>query len=143
VIRVQRTMTVRRPAEAVVDYLRDFSRTEQWDPGTVSCVREDDGPPREGARWHNVSQFRGRRTELTYRLTTSQDRRLVFTGENRTAETTDDLTFRTVDGGTEVTYRATIRFKGLAALAGPFLRKEFERLGDEIVRTLPRAVEHP
>src|SRR5687768_8175715 len=41
---VERTFTVASSPEGVVEYLRDFARTEQWDPGTVSCTRLDDGP---------------------------------------------------------------------------------------------------
>lgn len=139
-IHVERTMTVSRPLPEVVAYLSDFTHTQDWDPGTVSCERTGEGPVEAGATWHNVSEFRGRRTELTYRLTTFEENRLVFTGENKTVEAADDLTFSTTGVETLITYRARIRFKGAAALAGPFLRREFERLGDEITRTLPKAV---
>jgi len=48
---------------------------------------------------------------------------------------------RPVAGGTSVTYHADIDFPGVAALAGPFLRGELERLGDKIVESMPRAIE--
>ncbi len=136
-VTVERTFTVPKPVETVVDYLKDFSRTEEWDPGTVTCTRLDEGPLGEGSTWKNLSTFRGRTTELTYRLVRLEPAHLTFVGENKTATSTDDLTFTTVEGGTRVTYRADIAFHGLAALAGPFLRGEFERLGDEITRRMP------
>ena len=63
-IRINRTFTVGKPAPEVIDYLKDFARAEEWDPGTVSCQRIDAGPLRVGSSLANVSEFRGRRTEL-------------------------------------------------------------------------------
>jgi carbon monoxide dehydrogenase subunit G len=139
-IRVTRTLAVPYPPRKVVAYLADFAHAVDWDPGTVSCERLGEGPLAEGSRWHNVTDFRGRRSELTYRLDTYAPGRLVFSGVSRTAETTDDLTFTEGAGSTLITYQAKIRFKGLRSLASPVLKREFERLGDEITVTMPKAV---
>ncbi|MEE4546333.1 SRPBCC family protein [Streptomyces sp. V4-01] len=139
-VHVSRSFTVNRPLPDVVAYLADFGHAVDWDPGTQECVRTaGQGAPVEGARWRNVSVFRGRRTELDYTLDRREERRVTFTGVNKTAHSTDDFVFETSGGGTRVTYSATVRFQGLARLADPFLRKEFERLGDEVTRTLPQA----
>ncbi|MFF3448410.1 SRPBCC family protein [Streptomyces sp. NPDC002667] len=141
-IEVERTLTLRHPLPDVVAYLADFSHAEEWDPGTVTCRPAKAGVPlAEGAEWLNVSTFRGRRTELRYRLARREDQRLTFVGRNRTATSTDDLTFREESGATVLTYRARIEFHGLARLATPFLRGEFERLGDEVTHQLPHAVD--
>lgn len=131
-VQVERTFNVTPPVDAVVDYLKDFSRAEAWDPGTKSCQRTDGtGEVAKGSTWHNVSEFRGRETELDYELTRLEPTRLTFTGKNKTATSTDDLTFSAVADGTRITYQATIEFHGLAKLAGPLLQREFEKLGDE------------
>ncbi|MEU8135545.1 SRPBCC family protein [Streptodolium elevatio] len=137
---VQRTFTIPRPLHEVVAYLRDFANAVYWDPGTRRCTRIDSGPVREGSRWRSVSEFRGKPTELEYELSRAEPTRLTFVGTNKTATSTDDLTFVPRGESTEVTYRAHVRFHGLARLADPFLRREFERLGDELVQTMPRAV---
>ncbi|MFI8347013.1 SRPBCC family protein [Streptomyces sp. NPDC085596] len=141
-VHVRRSFTVPRPLPAVIDYLADFAHAVDWDPGTQECARTDGtGTPTEGATWHNVSEFRGRRTELDYRLEHRAEDRLTFVGTNSTATSTDNLTFRPAPAGTEITYEADIQFHGLARLADPFLRGEFERLGDEITHTMPEAIE--
>ncbi|MFH8391635.1 SRPBCC family protein [Streptomyces sp. NPDC018036] len=141
-IQVERTLTLRHPLPDVVAYLADFSHAEEWDPGTVTCRPAEPGAPlAEGAEWLNVSTFRGRRTELRYRLVRLEDERLTFVGQNGTATSTDDLTFREESGATVLTYRARLEFHGLARLATPFLRGEFERLGDEVTRQMPHAVD--
>ncbi|MFI8965943.1 SRPBCC family protein [Streptomyces sp. NPDC053493] len=140
-ISVERVMVVRRPLAEFVAYLEDFARAEEWDPGTVRCVRLDDGPVRPGAVWRNTSRFRGRETELEYQLAVREPARLVFVGENRTVYATDDLRFTDEGTATRLTYRASLAFKGFARLAEPFLRAEFERLGDAVAARLPRAAE--
>ncbi|MFE7510713.1 SRPBCC family protein [Streptomyces sp. NPDC057540] len=139
-ITVKRDILVGLPLGDLVAYLEDFSRTEEWDPGTVRCVRVGEGPVREGTEWRNTSRFRGRTSELLYRLESREPGRLVFVGENRTVTATDDMTFTARSPTTTVvTYTASFRFKGLARLAAPFLRSEFERLGDDVAERLPSA----
>ncbi|MER5352169.1 SRPBCC family protein [Kitasatospora sp. NPDC002551] len=137
-ISVERTMVVDRPAGEVLRYLADFGHATQWDPGTESCVRLDGAALAEGASWRNVSRFRGRRTELHYRLERYEPGRLVFVGRNRTVTATDDITVRASGNRAVVVYRARLRFHGPARLASPFLRAEFERLADAVARRLPR-----
>lgn len=139
-VSVQRIFTVDKSVDVVADYLRDFARTEAWDPGTISCTRVDDGPIVIGSRWHNVSEFRGKETQLDYRLTCLEPQRLTFVGKNKTATSTDDLKFAAEGTGTTITYDATIVFHGLAKLAGPFLKAEFERLGDGVVEAMTLAI---
>lgn len=138
-ISVERVLVVGLPLPEFVSYMEDFTHAEEWDPGTVSCVRLDDGPLREGARWRNKSVFRGRTSELEYRLDVRESARLVFIGENKTVTAVDDLRFEPEGNGTRLTYRASLTFKGLAKLATPFLRSEFERLADGVATRLPTA----
>ncbi len=139
-IDVSRTFHVDRAEPVVRNYLRDFSHAVQWDPGTKSCVQSSSGPVAVGTTWANVSEFRGKETKLTYRLDAEDDGGLHFVGENKTATSHDDISL-TADGArTRITYRARIEFHGLAKLATPLLRKEFERLGDETQRDLIAAV---
>ncbi|WP_410651476.1 SRPBCC family protein [Amycolatopsis sp. cmx-4-54] len=135
-LRVERSLTVATPAPLIAAYLADFGHAVDWDPGTLSCERIDDGEIRVGTRWRNVSEFRGKRTELTYRLTRRDPGRITLVGNNRTATSTDDFTLHPGPAATTVRYQATIVFHGLAKLASPFLKREFERLGDEVVPVL-------
>lgn len=142
-VSVQRVMTVSTPVETVIDYLADFGHAEVWDPGTKTCTRADDGGPVDiGSTWRNVSVFNGRETELTYRLVGRTSSRVTFVGENSTVTATNDIRVEpTESGGSTVTYHADLRLKGLVKLAAPFLHREFERLGNEVERTLPPVLE--
>ncbi|GLW90096.1 SRPBCC family protein [Actinokineospora globicatena] len=137
---VERSFTVQAEPEAVVDYLKDFARTEEWDPGTVSCRRVDEGPIRVGSTWHNVSKFLGSETELTYQLTVSEPRRLQFVGKNDTATSTDDIRVGPGErpGETQLVYHAHIEFHGAAKLATPVAKIALEKLGNDTEKNLVR-----
>lgn len=89
---ISRSFTVTPPPPVVIDYLKDFGNAEEWEPGTESCTRIDDGPIAVGSRWHNVSKIAGMRTELTYELTQLSDEGLQFRGTNDTATAIDTIT---------------------------------------------------
>lgn len=130
-ITVERTFEVDKPADVVVEYLKDFAHAEQWDPGTKSCTQESAGPVSVGTTWHNVSEIKGRETELTYELVRLEPGHLTFVGKNKTATSTDDIRVTPSGTGSTITYRAEIEFHGIAKVAGPFLEGEFDSLGDE------------
>lgn len=132
-VSVARTFTVGRAADEVVAYLADFSNTTEWDPGTVECVRLDDGPVRVGSSWRNTSKVAGRSTELRYELQTLDAGRLVFVGRNSGATATDDIAIEPSDGGSVITYRANIQLHGAARLFSPVMKLIFERLANETV----------
>lgn len=138
---VQRTFTVKRPIADVVGYLTDFANAESWDPGTVTCKQTSPGDVRVGTVWHNVSEIRGRRTELTYELTHADPNRLTFVGKNKTATSTDDMTFEAHGDTTSITYEATVVFNGLAKLADPIMKRAFEKLAEETVDLITKSVE--
>jgi carbon monoxide dehydrogenase subunit G len=139
---VQRTFEVAVPVDQVFDYLADFTHTEQWDPGTVSTTRLDTGPLSIGARFRNVSEFRGRRTELEYTLRElDHGNHLVFVGKNKTATATDDLTFDGTMQKTTITYRANFEFNGVAKLVGPLIKPGLEKLADKTVAQLKQTLE--
>src|SRR3954453_2905110 len=126
-----RTISTRWDPASVFSYLLDFENAEEWDAGTVSC-RRTSGDGGVGTHYLNVSEFRGNETELDYVVETVEPgRRFVITGTNKTVTSKDTVTVRPTDAGSEVEYRAEMTFKGLAALASPFLNKPLQKLADD------------
>ena len=81
------------------------------------------------------------RRELSYELTQAEPDRLTFVGKNKTATSTDDMTFESVDGSTSITYRSTVVFNGLAKVVDPLMKREFNRLAQELVPLMTRTLE--
>ena len=138
---VTRTFVVPAAPERVLRYLADFSNAEQWDPGTVRCVRLDEGPVRVGSRWHNESKIAGIGTELTYTLEQWTADQVVLKGHNDTATSTETITVESDPQGSELTYTNEVEMRGIAKLASPALKFVFERIGADLERQLTAAVE--
>lgn len=130
---VSRTFDVRPDPSVVIDYLKDFSNAEEWDPGTESCTRNDSGPVVVGSTWHNTSKIAGVSTQLTYTLEQLSAEQIVLVGRNDTATSTDTITVvPNPDGtGSRVTYEAHIEMKGAAKLADPIMKVVFEKIGND------------
>ena len=138
-MQLQRTVRTDKPLTRVFDYLSDFTNTTDWDPGTVSTVREQ-GDGGIGTIYRNTSEFMGRQTELRYVVTELvPGERIKLRGENKTVVSTDTMTFRPAGDQTEVTYSAEFDFKGLARYLAPLLRPALNRLGDHAEEGLRQA----
>ena len=139
-MKLQKTVIVAKPLDAVFDYLSDFTTTTDWDPGTVTTVRRH-GDGGVGTTYLNTSTFLGRTTQLTYVVDELVDHQLIqLRGENKTVIAVDTLTFRPMASGTEVTYAAEFTFKGLSRIAAPLLKPAFERLGNEAEAGMRKAL---
>jgi hypothetical protein len=57
------------PIEDGFDYLADFSKTAEWDPGVCEAKRVTRGVVRLGSRFRVSVSFLGRRIPLEYRTT--------------------------------------------------------------------------
>lgn len=128
---VSRTFTVEQPPQIVVPYLADFSHAEQWDPGTVHCLRKDEGPVAVGSSWQNTSKIAGISTELTYTLEQLTAERIVLVGRNETATSTETIEVTPDGTGSRITYTNEVLFNGAAKLAAPLAKVVFEKLGDD------------
>jgi carbon monoxide dehydrogenase subunit G len=128
---VSRTFSVAAPPDRVIDYLKDFGNTEEWDPGTQTCTREGDGPIEVGTTWHNVSKIVGVTAELTYTLNKLSNRTLVFVGKNESSTSVDTITVDASGAGSVITYRADLEMKGAAKLLSPAMKIVFEKIAND------------
>jgi carbon monoxide dehydrogenase subunit G len=135
-VRLQRTVETNAAPGAVFAYLSDFTTTEEWDPGTVDTTRVS-GDGGVGTTYRNVSSFLGRKTELTYTVTTHEpDRLFALRGENKTVVARDTMEIAPSGDGTRVTYTAEFEFQGVARFVAPLLSPALKKLGDEAEKGL-------
>ncbi len=119
------------PPATVVDYLKDFANAEDWDPGTQTCTRTDNGAVAEGAAWHNVSNIFGVKAELTYVLRELTADKVVFVGTNKSSTSTDTISVAPDGTGSKLTYRADLEMNGAAKLLNPVMKLVFEKLAND------------
>ena len=125
------------PIEEAFDYLADFSRTAEWDPGVDEARRVTPGKVRLGSRFGLTVSFLGRRTSLEYRITQfERPSRLVLIGGDSSIRSVDEITFTARPGGTRVTYEARIELVGIRRIADPIFDLLFQRVGRLAMRGL-------
>ncbi len=125
------------PVEKAFDYLADFSRTAEWDPGVVEAERLTAGPIGVGSRFRVVVAFCGARIPLEYEIAEfERPHRVVFSGGDASVHSVDEVTFAPRPGGTRVTYEARLHLAGIRRLADPLLDLLFQRIGRLAVRGL-------
>lgn len=128
---LERTITTDASIEKAFEYLADFSNGPEWDPGQESSVPRGLDGPRVGQIYDVMVLWGSKKLPMVYEVTEYRPHELVtLVGDGSTTRAVDTLTFRTVDGGTSVTYTATITLKGVLRLAEPFLGSKFDELAD-------------
>lgn len=116
--------------EEAFDFLADFSRVSEWDPGVAEAEKLTDGKPRLGSRFHVVASFLGQRVPLEYRISAfERPHRLVLTGGDTGMRSIDEIHFVPRAEGTRVTYEARLELLGLRSLADPLLDLVFQQIG--------------
>ena len=138
---VVRSFGVSAAAEAVLDYLRDFGHTEEWDPATRRTERIDTGPIGIGSSWRHQARVLGVNAELTYTLCQAETDRLVFIGRNEAATATGTFTVVPIPPGSQITYHLDLEMHGVAKLATPMMKAEVEKLGTQTVVRLAEVLQ--
>jgi dehydrogenase/reductase SDR family protein 12 len=125
------------PIEEAFDYLADFSRTAEWDPGVEEAHRLTKGEVGVGARFNVIVSFFGQRIPLEYEITEfDRPSRLVLTGGDSSMISVDEMAFVSRPGGTRVTYEARIDLVGIRRIADPIVDVLMRRVGRLAVRGL-------
>ena len=126
-------VVVDSPVSRVFSFMDDVEREPEWQPGIKEATKDPSGPTTVGTRKRYVSEFMGNRIVNTYVTTAFEpDRRVTYeTTKDSVLQARVDLSFRSVEAGTEVTMavegKATgvLRFVPKALMEGVF-RKELE-----------------
>lgn len=135
---------VDRPIDQAFAFVSDFSNAERWDPGVKESRKESRGAVGVGSTFRLAVTFRGSTLPMTYRIVEFEPpRRVVLRGEGSTVGAVDEIQLEGRGQRTRITYRADLRMRGLLALAEPFLRGSFDRMGKRAVAGLKHALDEP
>ncbi len=137
--RIHERIETALPIEAAFDYVADFATNQEWDPGTVSSTRIDDGPVGRGARYRLEVRMGGRVVPMEYRIRDyDRPNRVVLVGHGSGVDAVDDIRFEPIDDGTAIDYTADIRLGGLLRFVQPFLGGTFEKIGRDAAAGMTR-----
>jgi Polyketide cyclase / dehydrase and lipid transport len=145
---LRETVEVGRDPESVFDAIADFSSSAAWDPGVVAARRVRPGsstPSGVGAVYDLTVTFRGRLSEMRYTTTRCERPSLVvLEGIGPKIVAIDTIAFEpAVRGGTTIRYAADLRLTGIGKVAGPFLIRAFEQMGQEALAGMKEWLDGP
>ena len=82
-----------------------------------------------GTKYANTSSFNGRESSLVYEVIEIQPNKLIrLHGENKSLTAVDTMKVEDLGSERRFTYEARFKFKGIAKVAAPFLKKAFDKL---------------
>ena len=139
---LNRQIEVARPIDEVFHYVADFTNAADWDPGVLSAEQTAGDGPGVGAVYDLVGSFGGKTMPMRYEITEYEpSTRLVIVGDGDRFKAVDTITMvSTGESSTLITYVADIDLKGISKIATPFLGSTFDRLADDAVNGLHRAL---
>lgn len=101
------TETFPQPATEIFDLVVDLRHLPEWDPMFERAERLDDGPLGVGSRFQVHGSVPGRDFELEMEIVEyDRPNRALIRGHGEGIETVEDVTVRTTEDGTELTYRS-------------------------------------
>ena len=137
--RYRTTVRTSSSPEAAFELIADFRTVADWDPGVSRSTLPDGVEPGVGATYSVKAGF----VDLEYEtLEFDPPRRTVLEAVSSTLRSYDVITFEPLDdGGTDVTYDATLELRGLFSPLGLGLGLVFDRIGDKAAAGLAKALD--
>jgi hypothetical protein len=125
------TLRVPMPQVALFTYMATYSNAKSWDPIVKDAREEQPLPAALGAMFHlDVKTLRGTRP-FTYTIVEfDSPNTVVLEAITNTYYSREAISVRKVsDEESELTYRATLRLRGFAAILNGFLPIVIHRIG--------------
>ncbi len=138
---------VPRSIEECFNYLLDFSRCQEWDPGVISARRLQSGPCKEGSRFAVECALPVGSISLDYSLIeVKPNAKLVLTGRSAFFEVLDTIVLEKLGNNrTRINYTAAFTFTGAASSLTSRMASAFpsgmEEMGRKALHGLQEALE--
>ena len=121
------------------DYMADFSNADEWDPGTNTAKRLDDGEIGVGSKFELVVEFAGRETSYIYEITRfDRPNVVVVEAESDALHLIDTMTMAENGTGSVLNYDARLNLKGWRKVSTPVMAVLFNRLSEKGKQGLER-----
>jgi uncharacterized membrane protein len=120
-VRIEASVEVKRPANAVFPVLSDWTNSVRWISSAQSVVKTSNGSIGAGTTYHGATKLLGRQVEADLRVTEyEKDRRFAFT-VTQPFPATIAFSIGSADGRTRVDQTVDAEPAGFFKLAQPLL----------------------
>ena len=136
------TISSPKPPSEVLAYMARFSNAAEWDPGVASAEELSPGPAALGSTYRLMVLFLGLRVPLVYKVTEfDPPHRVVVEAENSMVRSVDTMEVAPEgEGGSTLTYHATLILKGPAVVLSPIVIRAFKKTGSRAAEGLHAAL---
>jgi len=125
VITVTNSVVIKRPRQAVFEFVTGWSSAPRWVAGLLETSAITLGP---GSTFNDVGKFLGRRMTTSWRVAEfARDEKLVVETTSSPVPAVVSNSFEAVPGGTRLTVVTRLEPTGFFGLASPLLRRQAER----------------
>lgn len=133
------TFEVAATPDVVAAYLADLANRAAWDPNTVAVTPLAGGDA--GSRSARVVVgFYGKRLELDFVVAQHDADCVVLQGTGKTLDRRDTFRIEPHDGGSQVTYRAELKLKGMLRMLDRGLQVSIDSMVPRAVKGLEAAL---
>jgi uncharacterized protein YndB with AHSA1/START domain len=127
-MKLESSIVINRPVEAVWAYVTDFEKMSLWNPATVETRLTSEGPVRKGSTYVWVGQWLGRHIESNCEVTEfDPNRKWSYRIVSGPLPGTASTMLESVDGGTKVTLSSEGEMGGFFKLAEPVVARMSKR----------------
>jgi carbon monoxide dehydrogenase subunit G len=126
-MRVEASITVKRPIGEVFAAMSDWANSSTWISGTQSVTKTSDGPIGVGTTWHTVGKAVGRTLDAVVTVTEFEPDRRCAWAIDKPFKATTAFTFESVEGGTRVDQTTDGELGSFFRLAQPVMLPMMKR----------------
>jgi uncharacterized protein YndB with AHSA1/START domain len=127
-IKLEESITIRRPVEEVFAFVADQTNGPSWQSGLLEVRRITDEPIGLGTKHTAVRKFMGRRLEATNEYVVYEpNKEVTFKGAAGSAEFQHSYLTESTPEGTKLISRMKMESKGLFGLAEPLITRSLKR----------------
>ena len=139
------SITVKRPVNEVFDYLTDFSNYQKIFSANVETKQVSCGPVSVGSKMSCVSKFLGKRMEEHFVVTSYELNKHIEKKSlpGSTIPTSDIISVKPVEMGTEITIIVHAEPAGFFKLATPLIRSKVDKILSKDIINLKSSLESP
>jgi uncharacterized protein YndB with AHSA1/START domain len=130
-----------RPVEQVFAYLTTSSNHPRWDFTAVEMNQKEPGAWHKGTHFHEVRNFQGRRMDIQSQIVVFEPNKRMEIQSLTEPAFLGTWIFTPVNGGSRLTYRAEMQYKGMMRLMEPLIRAPFLKQLDANFRNLKVVLE--
>jgi dehydrogenase/reductase SDR family protein 12 len=140
-IKLHERIVVPRSAQAVLDYVADFSKVPEWDSTAIEAHQTNEGPVGLGSEFSVRCALPLGSVGVHYRIEAFEpERTVVLVGTSRWFDNVDSIELTSTPEGTQIDYRAEFRWRGPLARFEAAMQSGMQRMGQRSVEGLRRAL---